>query len=209
MIRVGGALLERIQADPDVEAAEKVLEVHLPEFQSQADSFDFEPTIRPGSPRPPGRACSRNGGSSTTSAHRCGSPISRSRRYDHPGVASASSRHGAGRDRRHHRYPDRESSGPGERPGPRLRLHSATAGGGRGLDEAPLAPMSTFSREPPSSSTSTPTPGQHPHPGPARFRLGQDRQRAGVRPGSRHDGRGNRAPDGSRGQDHAPQGVRT
>jgi subtilisin family serine protease len=40
-----GSLLERIQADPDVEAAEKVLEVLLPEFQSQADSFDFEPTI--------------------------------------------------------------------------------------------------------------------------------------------------------------------
>ncbi len=38
-------LLERIQADPDVEAAEKVLEVRLPEFQSQANSFDFGPTI--------------------------------------------------------------------------------------------------------------------------------------------------------------------
>jgi subtilisin family serine protease len=40
-----GGLLERIQADPDVEAAEKVLKVSLPEFQSQAASFDFEPTI--------------------------------------------------------------------------------------------------------------------------------------------------------------------
>jgi subtilisin family serine protease len=41
-----GSLLERIQADPDVEAAERVLQVRLPEFRSQADSFDFEPTIR-------------------------------------------------------------------------------------------------------------------------------------------------------------------
>src|SRR5262245_35493927 len=41
-----GTLLERIQADPDVEAAEKVLEVRLPEFRSQANRFDFEPTIR-------------------------------------------------------------------------------------------------------------------------------------------------------------------
>jgi subtilisin family serine protease len=40
-----GSLLERIQADPDVEAAERVLEVRLPEFPSEADSFDFEPTI--------------------------------------------------------------------------------------------------------------------------------------------------------------------
>jgi len=40
-----GSLLERIQADPDVEAAERVLEVRLPESQSQADSFDFEPLI--------------------------------------------------------------------------------------------------------------------------------------------------------------------
>jgi subtilisin family serine protease len=39
-----GTLLERIQADPDVEAAEKVLEVRLPEFRNEA-SFDFEPTI--------------------------------------------------------------------------------------------------------------------------------------------------------------------
>src|SRR5262245_23839005 len=41
-----GTLLERIQADPDVEAAEEVSEVHLPEFPGPADSFDFEPSIR-------------------------------------------------------------------------------------------------------------------------------------------------------------------
>jgi subtilisin family serine protease len=40
-----GTLLERIQADPDVEAAEKVLEVRLPEFQNEANSYNFEPTI--------------------------------------------------------------------------------------------------------------------------------------------------------------------
>jgi subtilisin family serine protease len=40
-----GSLLERIQADPDVEAAEKVQEIRLPEFPGQADSFNFEPTI--------------------------------------------------------------------------------------------------------------------------------------------------------------------
>jgi subtilisin family serine protease len=41
-----GTLLERIQADPDVEAAEKVLEVRLPEFTGQTAAFDFEPLIQ-------------------------------------------------------------------------------------------------------------------------------------------------------------------
>jgi len=41
-----GNLLERIQADPDVEAAEKVSEVRLPESPDHPDRFDFEPTIR-------------------------------------------------------------------------------------------------------------------------------------------------------------------
>jgi subtilisin family serine protease len=40
-----GTLLERIQADPDVEAAERVLDVRLPEFRKEANSYDFESTI--------------------------------------------------------------------------------------------------------------------------------------------------------------------